>query len=255
MKLNYLCQLNNKTYILFLLFLLLLLACDSSSENKKIENIITASGFHEPVKIDGRLSEEIWQKAEQVVLKNNTGAEVQDSTLMTWVKTCYNDEYLYISFVCNDPDIWGDFTDRDQHLWTEEAIEVFIDTDDEMNTYVEIEVSPNNVLFDAFIVDPFNIDIPNVQKYNLKGFKSAVTIDGTLDNRMDADKKWTVEMAIPLKELITKHDSFVPEKIEWKINFYRINRDIEKQPILLAWSPTNGRFHKPSVFGTIKFIK
>ena len=36
---------------------------------------------------------------------------------------------------------------------------------------------------------------------NIKNLKTAVKIHGTLNNSKDIDKFWTVEMAIPLKEI------------------------------------------------------
>ena len=37
--------------------------------------------------------------------------------------------------------------------------------------------------------------------WSIKGFKSAVWVDGTLNNPKDIDEKWTVEVAISFKNL------------------------------------------------------
>jgi hypothetical protein len=202
--------------------------------------------------VDGILDEAAWQAATKIELKENkTGTAVTDQKLQTTVMTCYSDSMFYIVFVCNDPDMWANFSQRDEHLWEEEAVEVFIDTDEEPKTYVEIEVSPKNILFDSYIVDPFHIDLNATPMFNLAGIQTAVSVVGTVNKRADVDSFWTVEIAIPVHELDKAGIS--PGKTKRKINFYRIEEPKDGEVQHYAWSPTEARFHKPSVFGTLNF--
>lgn len=138
-------------------------------------------------------------------------------------------------------------------MWKEEVVEIFIDTDDDPNNYVEIEISPSNVLFDSYIINPQKIDFVETAKFNLQGIKTAVKVDGTLNKRDDLDHSWTVEMAIPFADLIGV-ESFDASKLrKWRINFYRVTRDIEKEVGKYAWSPTLEGFHAPSKFGFLNF--
>ena len=137
--------------------------------------------------------------------------------------------------------------------WQEEAVEVFIDVDDEPDTYVEIEVSPANVLFDSYIVDPVKIDVPATAKFDLTDIGTAVWIDGTLNKRDDTDNSWTVEMATPFEDLKTEERQNVTTDRPLKINFYRLDKNKGTESRGYAWSPTGGRFHKPSVFGLLIF--
>ena len=215
---------------------------------------IKAVKTSQPMKMDGHLDEAAYQKAPRIYLKNSlTKKTTVDPAYETYAKVAYDNTNLYIAFSCNDQDIHSSFTKRDQHLWKEEAVEVFIDTDDsDPNNYVEIEVSPKNVLYDSYIVDPKNIDVEETLKYNIKDIKTAVNVVGTTNNRKDKDQRWTVEMTIPFSEIVK---DFHPDQLKnaaWKINFYRINRD--SSPLqYLAWSPTQGSFHQPGKFGTIVF--
>jgi hypothetical protein len=215
---------------------------------------ITSSFTKENMTIDGYLNETIWHSTLSVVLcENKSGSDVINPDYRTEVKTAYDSLYLYISFLCQDPDIWGKFNDRDEHLWTEEVVEVFIDTDQEANTYVEIEVSPKNVLFDSFIVDPVDIDIQATKEFDLNGIKTAVSVNGSLNDESDEDRYWSVEIAIPLKELGDESTLIKPGITEWKINFYRIERKRSGESTGYAWSPTGARFHNPEVFGVLRF--
>ena len=215
----------------------------------------TAVAVHssESLVVDGKLDEPIYNQAPKLYLKNSISRErISEPAYTTSVQLVYDDVYLYVSFHCEDMDIYSSYTQRDEHLWKEEAVEVFIDTDSEKNNYVELEVSPNNVLFDSYIVDPVNIDVAATAEMDLKDIHTAVQVVGTTENRSDQDDSWTVEMAIPLAELM---EDFDPQKLKhasWKINFYRINRD--KSPLqYMAWSPTQGSFHQPDKFGRIIF--
>lgn len=208
------------------------------------------------INIDGILDETVWSEAETVILRNNkTGKQVEDSTIITWAKSCYNRQNFYIAFECNDPDIWSTYTKRDQPLWKQEAVEVFIDTDNDPDTYMEIEVSPRNVLFDSYIVKPADIDIDQTAQFNLSGIMTAVHIKGTLNNKTERDKRWTVEIAISFKDLIENSKKLNFKDIQWKINYYRINKDRNERPGWYAWSPTGSHFHVPSKFGILKFEK
>ena len=207
----------------------------------------------EKVVIDGALNEAAYQDAYKVFLKNSRDKQSVDDANYTTIAQVFHDaENLYIAFKVNDLDIHSSYTQRDELLWEEEAVEVFIDTDQQPNDYVEVQVSPKNILYDSYIVDPVNIDVAATKKYNLKGIKTAVKVNGTTNNRKDQDQSWTVEMAIPFNELINDFHPDLLTNFSWKINFYRLNLD--KSPIrAMAWSPTQGNFHQPEKFGTIIF--
>lgn len=241
---------------LVILFVLMqyVAGCQDAEQGQQSLYEMTAIRSEMPVVIDGKLDEHIWQKSQTVSLcENNSGNPVADSALMTSVKTCYTDDYLYVAFVCNDPDIWSNFTQRDEHLWEEEVVEVFLDTDAEENTYVEIEVSPANVLFDSYIVDPVNIDVAATAQFDLAAIKTAVSVEGTLNKRDDRDTRWTTEISIPIAEVLHDGAEFTPGSTVWRINFYRGNADAGMAPVNYAWSPTGARFHKPELFGRLKF--
>ena len=209
----------------------------------------------EKIIIDGKLTEAIYRKAPNIYLKNSINkARIEDLNYETTAQVFHDKTHLYIAFSCGDRDIHSSFSKRDEHLWKEEAVEVFIDTDDEANNYVEIEVSPKNILYDSYIVDPVNIDVDATKKFDLKQIKTAVSVDGTVNKRNDQDKRWTVEIAIPLTELIDDYQYDKLADYKWKINFYRINQDASELKYM-SWSPTEGSFHKPERFGTLLFDK
>ena len=234
------------------MLLVVFLSCNDQNESKS-NYYITAIRSQSDIQIDGELTEPVWGKTQKIVLKNSdTGEQITDNDYATHFFVCYDDSCLYIAFVAADKDIYSSFIGRDQHLWEEEAVEVFIDIDEEPNNYIEIEVSPNNILFDSYIVDPVNINVAETAKFNLSTIQSAVVVNGTVNIRSDVDTCWTGELAVNFTDLVVNFDSGILRDAEWKINLYRIDRDADG-PVHYAWSPTHGRFHKPSVFGTLTF--
>lgn len=242
----------NRGIISILTIFVSMLVCYACGDKKLPVYVVSQTG--NKIVVDGNLDEQIWNDGWRFTLtENETGLAVNDSAIMTWGMVCCDMENLYIAFICNDPDIWGNYTCRDDYLWKEEVVEIFIDTDDNPENYIEIEVSPSNTLFDSYIVNPQDIDFQETAKFNLRDIQTAVKIDGTLNDRLDRDTKWTVEISIPFADMLDGKQVDINTKKEWRINFYRVNRDKGREDSKYAWSPTLGRFHTPSKFGILKF--
>ena len=79
----------------------------------------------------------------------------------------------------------------------------------------------------------------------------AVRVDGTVQNSSDRDERWMVEVRIPFVDL----NAGTPKSGDvWRGNFYRYNRDQNREPELLSWSPTIWPgFHQPTRFGYLRF--
>src|SRR5690349_8240940 len=85
------------------------------------------------------------------VLADGSGPAAQQTT----ARVCHDDEALYVRFDCEDRDIWGSYTRRDDPIYDEEVVELFVAPGAETPArYYEFEVSPNGVLLDAQIFNP-----------------------------------------------------------------------------------------------------
>lgn len=242
------------TMFKFVLLFLSLFLFQCKSALKPNQYTYIATFVESSIIIDGILDDDAWQNCEKVLLKINKTAEaVSDSSIVTWVKSCYDQQNFYIAYECNDADIWSEFSNRDDHLWENDAVEIFIDTDGNLKTYYEIQVSPKNVLFDAHLEVPTKTGNDEIITFNGKGIQTAVTVDGTMNMHEDSDKKWAVEIAIPFSDLNAENASI--DSGNWRINFFRMNHDINQERPELGWSPTLGDFHIPSMFGVLKFAK
>lgn len=180
------------------------------------------------------------------VLADGSGPAVQQ----TRVRVCWDDEALYVRFDCEDRDAWGTYRRRDDPIYEEEAVEVFLAPGAEDPTrYFEFEVSPLGTVFDARIHNPTSqrIDLTGDPSWDCPGLRWAA---GRLQERQD----WWAALAIPWAGLLPSGG----QPAIWRANFYRIERPragADTEPEFSAWSPTLTRpadFHKPARFGVIE---
>lgn len=200
--------------------------------------------------VDGRLDEASWTAAEAMPLVlADTGAAPRQPTT---ARLLWDNEYLYVAYECQDDDIWGTTTERDREIFKQEVVEVFVDAASCGTAYVEIEVSPLNAVLDLFIL--WRDDRRRgLWDWNSAALQTAVVVDGDPWRRGTQDRRWTVEIAIPMLDFeMAPHVPPEPGDT-WRINLYRIDRGIHGDEYT-AWSPP-GRlnYHTPSRFGILSF--
>lgn len=201
-----------------------------------------------PIKVDGKLDDAVWAHAPlfRDFRMNLDGAP---SPYKTEARALYDDTFLYFSFRSRDDNIWATLKTRDQHLWDEEVVEVFLQADPNQTNYIELEVNPLGTMLDIYLLDirkPLHYESWNSQK-----LKWGVQLRGTVDGK-DGDREWTCEIALPLEDIATAKNLPPQAGDRWKLNLYRVEQ--RPRPALLAWSPTlKDDFHLPGKFGEIVF--
>ena len=204
------------------------------------------------IKLDGKLDEPGWKDAFSTGLFVNT-MDGSAAAQKTEAKVLWDDKFVYVAFSMEDKDVWTTKTTRDDKLWTEEAVEVFIDADGDGKTYVELQTNPKGAIFDSYLP----LYRANQNDFDA-GMKVAVNVDGTVDNRDDVDKGWTVEMQIPFDAAKGKEKEMkgVPPVVgtQWRVNFFRMDMPKGKPQVGTSWSPPLvPDFHKLDQFGTLVF--
>jgi hypothetical protein len=203
--------------------------------------------------IDGDLDKADWRAApEAELVRVEDGGPARQRTVL---RLLWDDEHLYAAFRVTDADIRGTHTRRDAPLWQEEAVELFLDPWGAERVYVELEVSPRNVVFDAVVVnrargDGARRDLVALRAWRCEGLRTAVRVDGVIGAGA-VSRGWDVEIAIPLRQLAPR---LLPAPgVEWRWNAYRIDRSTAGDE-LQAFSPTGGPdFHVPARFGRLAF--
>ena len=212
---------------------------------------------HGKITIDGKLDEPAWAEASPVALAHCFARRQGKPPLATAARLLWDNASLYVAFECEDPDIFGRIARRDSELWQEEVVEVYVDPDGDGKNYLEFEVNPNNCIIDLKIPEARLVRGDNYKRFrqwNSTMWATAVSVEGTVRNRQDTDRRWTVEMAIPLADLARSWR--LPPRLgdAWRLQLYRIDRSkvLGEKYMSAAWSPTD-TYHNPTRFGILEF--
>ncbi len=221
------------------------------------------------VKIDGHLDEAAWSKAAWTdAFIDIVGEDHQKPRFQTRMKMLWDDEYLYIGAELEEPDIWATLTPHDSVIFRDNDFEVFLNPTGDGLKYFEFEINALNTGWDLFLDKPYKEGGKADNSWEMPGYKSAVTIDGTLNDPRDRDKGWSVELALPWSAFVERSGKGRPNTGDaWRMNFSRVewqvrvvNGKYEKVPGLKednwVWSPQGVvNMHVPEKWGTVRFLK
>ena len=184
----------------------------------------------------------------------------------------WDENFFYILANIQEPHIWANITEKDAVIFHNNDFEVFIDPENDTHNYYELEINALNTVWDLFITKPYReLNSSAINDWNISGLKSAIGINGTLNNPTDIDKGWIVEIAIPWSAYKTSYyQDVVPRDMFWRINFSRVNwehtikdgvysrkkNDDEKylKEYNWVWSPQGViNMHEPEKWGYVFF--
>jgi len=176
------------------------------------------------IKVDGDESDAPWSKVEWSDLFIDIEG-VKKPTYNTQMKMLWDETYLYILAKLQEPQIWATLKQRDTIIFYNNDFEIFIDPDGDTYNYYELEMNALNTVWDLFISKPYREAGGVVlNDWDVIGLKSAVKVNGTINNPHDVDKAWVVELALPWSAYKTSYyDNNVPVDKFWRINFSRVN--------------------------------
>lgn len=237
--------------------ILLLIASASGIKGQEIREY-DVNKCRQPIGIDGRLDETEWQDAAFtepfVKYKDGTAMGLATRAKFLWDEAC-----LYIGFECEDPDVWATMKNRDDHLWEGEVVEILCDPDGDGSDYFEVQVNPLNTVLDLLMDKPYSIGGNADLSWDLAGFRSAIGVEGSLNDVADTDTMWICETALPFGELAFTAPSmaFPPAAGDsWRIlvTRYDYERTGDRTVEVSSWNQTDSRgFHVPEKFGRIVF--
>lgn len=195
-----------------------------------------------PPRLDGRLDEPGWARAEVHPLVRSLDGEPYLDRPGT-VRWAWDAQALYVAAQIEDPDVWSEYTQHDQPLWKQEVFEVFVFGDAERRGYLELQVSPRGTTFDA----RFEHYRKGDEAWDGR-WEAAVDLRGTLDQRRDRDQGWSAELAIPWAEVCAHTEVTCPPRPGQTlvVNAFRFERPHKRPPVGLALSPPRvPDFHAP----------
>ena len=246
--------------------------------------------------LDGSLTDPAWQKA----LKTPRFADMatgEPAIFDTRSAVLWDDENLYIGFWVEEPYPTAALTERDSLIFKENDVEVFIDGGD---CYYEFEINALNTVYEVFFIwrDAYTkgsrFDVPEFDliernaltfggnfdrteehfwrgthprgirwaflDWDFPGMKSAVKVDGQLNDRSEVSRGWTVELAFPwagMKHLADGRSLPPKDGDTWRMFLGRFQKlRIGNDEVQAAWCCTpHGVYdtHLPNQFTPIVF--
>jgi len=190
-----------------------------------------------PIKLDGVLDEADWARAMVVKpfwrLADDTG--LQPAADQTEVRLLWDNEYLYIGATMEDKDLTATFTKHDDQLWTDgDVFEFFVKPSADSYRYYEFHVNPLNTTLDLGFPRRGSTGW-NLMVAFESGIKTAVKLDGTLNNPDDVDRGWTAEIAIPLAAFKGVKEAGEPKAgTVWKFAPCRYNYSVHLPAEMIA---------------------
>jgi hypothetical protein len=209
----------------------------------------------------------------------------------------WDEGYLHMKFWSEEPFVRAALTERDSLIFMENDIEVFIDGGD---TYYEFEINALGTIYEVFYIwkDAYErggrFDVPEFDVFkttsltfggnhdrsgnhfwwgthprklrwafldwDFPGLKTAVHVDGKINDPTVIDKGWTVTLAFPWSGMKWLADgrSLPPQQGDvWRIFFGRYQKmDINGQEIHAGWAWNrvgSGDNHRPECFTQLHF--
>jgi len=194
--------------------------------------------------------DEAWKGAERLVYGR--------APYQTRFSALWDAEALYLRWDIADERPWHTMTRRDEHIWNEEVVEIFIDPDRTGINYYELEINPVNTVCDLVVPRPW----PELHSDPAWDFEGLATRVVPLRENGFGPDAWTALARLPwpgFRALPCKAALPPSPGAAWRANIYRIKRPggpsrPHENVVHSAWSPTGQpSFHVPAAFRDFRF--
>jgi len=152
------------------------------------EKNLTVKKTSQAIAIDGKLNEDDWKQAfvDGGTFYTSEGKALSDGEKVE-VGMLWDDKSLYLGFKVKDKDLRTPYKNRDSTLWSggkkgaSDVVEIFFDPDGDGKKYLELQLSPAGVLFDALFDSYRSPAWQKASAFNLN-LTHMVVPDGTLND-------------------------------------------------------------------------
>ena len=224
--------------------------------------------------IDGRLDKTFWESADFTdCFKDIEGDSRPAPRFDTKAKMLWDDKNLYIGAILHGDEIWAHQTKHDSVIFRDNDFEIFIDPDSDTQEYIEFEMNALNTFWDLLLTKAYRDNGSPINSLEIKGIKTAVYINGKLNDPQADNKYWSVEVIIPFESLaecdIKRRPPVCGEyyrinfsRVQWKTtikdnSFVKLENPDTGAPLPednWVWSPTGViNIHYPEMWGFLFF--
>ncbi len=221
-----------------------------------------------PIRVDGKMDDAAWQSAPWTTYFVDIEGDAKPRPrFRTRAKMLWDDQYFYIAAEMEDPHVWATLTEHDSVIFRDNDFEVFLNPSGDTLNYFEFEINALNTGWDLFLPKPYKQKGKADNSWEIPGLKTAVHVDGTLNQPGDTDRGWSVEIAFPWTAFGSRAPVARPKPGDtWRVNFSRVQWRVDivdgkyvKRPGLKednwVWSPQGLiDMHVPEKWGYVRFV-
>jgi len=151
-----------------------------------------------PPTLDGKLDDEVWQKAARVAPLYEFGKYGRRADVVT-AYLAWDRDNLYLAVEIEDKDLFVASREHDGPLWAADAAELFIKPCRDRLDLYEFGFNMSGAVYDVHYIGRGGA--PTVDRF-IKYESGAIakcSYEGTVNDWDDVDRGWSGELAIPLK--------------------------------------------------------
>ncbi len=172
--------------------------------------------------IDGELDEAVWKQAKVYELRQAGSSRTPEEGGK--IRLAWDDEYLYVAADLEDSDMVSEaLADERDYERLGDLIGVFLtpDQDKSQTWHWRLCVTPTGRQAAAWFPGRGRIGLASNMQYQC-GLRVATKVKGSVNNWRDKDKRWTAELAMPIRDITARGESFGPDA-RWRILIVRYN--------------------------------
>jgi hypothetical protein len=237
--------------------LFFLATVSSISAQQKTPKSYDCMHAKKPIQIDGKLNDPAWKTAAWTDLFVDIEGDAKPSPrFRTRAKMLWDDDYLYIGAEMEEPDLKATLTEHDSVIFHDNDFEVFLKPPTGTPGYFEFEINALNTSWDLFLNKPYLDGGKADNSWDIPGLKTAVALQGSLNDSSDKDRGWAVEIAIPWAAFQSRLPVVKPVPgTEWRVNFSRVEwKAGQPKEDNWVWSPQGViNMHIPEKWGYLRF--
>jgi len=203
----------------------------------------------EPPLLDGNPGHGAWEQAPFMTLTDCVTGD--KPALTTRCKLLWDESCLYAGYLIEDREIVSTFSRRDDPLYEEDVVELFLAPAGSLKYYYEFNFSPRDVLLDAVVFNDGGQ--AGVGRGKLLTMTEWNCEDIAWKAQMHSHGDWSVIAAIPFASLHFAGNRPPKPGEAWRMNLCRIEYGLP-EPEYTAWSPPEMLdFHTTEKFGQLVF--
>lgn len=226
-----------------------------------------------PIVIDGKISPGEWD----AIPWTDDFVDIEGDSqprpyFRTRAKMAHDDKGMYFAAWMEEPHVWGTITQHDAVIFHDNDFEIFLNPTGDTHNYLEYEVNALGTEWDLYLSKPYRDDPVVLNNWEFAGMRSAIHVEGTLNNPNDTDTYWSLEVFIPWESIfqVMRRESLPMEGEQIRVNFSRVQWNTQtengryvKIPMPgeekirehnWVWAPTGViNIHLPEYWGFVQF--